>query len=43
VDLAISSDPEEMAGVEFIGLFDCKMVLVASSAHPLAKKVDLSD
>lgn len=38
VDLVISSDPEEIDGVEFIELFDYKAVFVAASAHPLAKK-----
>jgi LysR family transcriptional regulator for metE and metH len=38
VDLVISSDPEEIAGVEFIELFDYRAVFVASSTHPLAAK-----
>ncbi|MEH6830881.1 LysR substrate-binding domain-containing protein [Sulfitobacter sp.] len=38
VDLVISSDPEEIAGVEFIELFDYKAVFVAASTHPLAQK-----
>ncbi len=38
VDLVVSSDPEEIAGVEFIELFDYKAVFVASSTHPLAQK-----
>lgn len=38
VDLVISSDPEEIAGVEFIELFDYRAVFVAASTHPLAQK-----
>lgn len=38
VDLVVSSDPEEMAGVTFIELFDYAPVFVASSHHPLAAK-----
>lgn len=38
VDLVVSSDPEEIDGVEFAPLFDYEPVFVASSAHPLAKK-----
>jgi LysR family transcriptional regulator for metE and metH len=38
VDLVVSSDPEDMAGVEFVELFDYAPVFVASSAHPLAAK-----
>ncbi len=38
VDLVVSSDPEEIAGVEFIELFDYAPVFVASSQHPLARK-----
>ncbi|MEP4198865.1 MAG: LysR family transcriptional regulator [Aliishimia sp.] len=38
VDLVVSSDPEELPGVEFIELFDYAPVFVASSSHPLAKK-----
>ena len=34
----ISSDPENLAGVEFISLFDYAPVFVASSKHPLASK-----
>lgn len=45
VDLVVSSDPEEIAGVEFVELFDYNAVFVASSAHPLASKpfVDATD
>ncbi|MQQ09935.1 LysR family transcriptional regulator [Epibacterium sp. SM1979] len=45
VDLVVSSDPEEIAGVTFIELFDYKAVFVASSQHPLAEKpfVDAED
>jgi len=38
VDLVVSSDPEVIAGVEFIELFDYAPVFVASSHHPLAAK-----
>jgi LysR family transcriptional regulator for metE and metH len=38
VDLVVSSDPEDLPGVEFIELFDYAPVFVASAAHPLAKK-----
>lgn len=38
VDLVVSSDPEDIAGVEFIELFDYKPVFVASAQHPLAAK-----
>ncbi|MEP4035683.1 LysR family transcriptional regulator [Pseudophaeobacter sp.] len=38
VDLVVSSDPEDIPGVDFIELFDYKSVFVASSHHPLAKK-----
>jgi LysR family transcriptional regulator for metE and metH len=38
VDLVVSSDPEELDGVDFTGLFDYEPVFVASSQHPLAAK-----
>ncbi len=38
VDLVVSSDPEDIAGVEFIELFDYAPVFVASKDHPLAQK-----
>ncbi|OED49782.1 XRE family transcriptional regulator [Rhodobacteraceae bacterium (ex Bugula neritina AB1)] len=38
VDLVVSSDPEDIAGVEFIELFDYNAVFVASAQHPLAAK-----
>ncbi|MFW8634116.1 LysR family transcriptional regulator [Cribrihabitans pelagius] len=38
VDLVVSSDPEDIPGVDFIELFDYKPVFVASSHHPLAEK-----
>ncbi|WP_170349338.1 MULTISPECIES: LysR family transcriptional regulator [Ruegeria] len=38
VDLVVSSDPEELPGIEFIELFDYDAVFVASSSHPLAQK-----
>ncbi len=45
VDLVISSDPEDLAGVEFVELFDYEAVFVAASSHPLAQKpyVDAAD
>jgi LysR family transcriptional regulator for metE and metH len=45
VDLVVSSDPEDLAGVEFVELFDYAPVFVAASTHPLAEKpyVDASD
>ncbi|WP_299659340.1 LysR family transcriptional regulator [uncultured Ruegeria sp.] len=39
VDLVVSSDPEDLPGVEFIELFDYQAVFVAASSHPLADKV----
>ncbi|MCR8828120.1 LysR family transcriptional regulator [Pseudosulfitobacter koreensis] len=38
VDLVVSSDPEELAGVEFLELFDYAPVFVASKDNPLASK-----
>ena len=38
VDLVVSSDPEELPGVEFVELFDYAPVFVAASIHPLAQK-----
>lgn len=38
VDLVVSSDPEDLPGVEFVELFDYKAVFVAASTHPLAEK-----
>jgi len=45
VDLVVSSDPEDFAGVEFVELFDYAPVFVASSTHPLAQKpyIDAAD
>lgn len=45
VDLVVSSDPENLPGVEFKHLFDYKPVFVASANHPLAQKdwVDAED
>ncbi|MGR3617077.1 MAG: LysR family transcriptional regulator [Paracoccaceae bacterium] len=37
VDLVVSSDPEDIPGVEFIELFDYAPVFVASAQHPLAQ------
>ncbi|MCG6558750.1 LysR family transcriptional regulator [Ruegeria sp. 1NDH52C] len=38
VDLVVSSDPEDIPGVEFVELFDYNAVFVAASTHPLAEK-----
>ncbi|WP_109566434.1 LysR family transcriptional regulator [Jannaschia seohaensis] len=38
VDLVVSSDPEDLPGIEFAPLFDYEPVFLASSAHPLAAK-----
>ncbi|TNF18174.1 MAG: LysR family transcriptional regulator [Rhodobacteraceae bacterium] len=38
VDLVVSSDPEDLAGVDFTELFDYAPVFVASKDHPLAAK-----
>ncbi|MEL7116004.1 MAG: LysR family transcriptional regulator [Pseudomonadota bacterium] len=38
VDLVVSSDPEDLEGVDFTALFDYEPVFVASAQHPLAKK-----
>ncbi len=38
VDLVVSSDPEDLPGVEFVELFDYNAVFVAASTHPLADK-----
>ena len=38
VDLVVSSDPEDLPGIEFKPLFDYEPVFVASSLHPLAQK-----
>ncbi|ETX16130.1 transcriptional regulator [Roseivivax halodurans JCM 10272] len=45
VDLVVSSDPEDLAGVEFTPLFDYEPVFVAASTHPLAQKgwIDAED
>ncbi len=45
VDLVVSSDPEDLPGVEFVELFDYAPVFVAASTHPLAKKafIDAED
>ncbi|SDW68394.1 LysR family transcriptional regulator, regulator for metE and metH [Ruegeria halocynthiae] len=45
VDLVVSSDPENLPGVEFIELFDYQAVFVAASSHPLAEKpfIDAED
>ncbi|MEP6065614.1 MAG: LysR family transcriptional regulator, partial [Paracoccaceae bacterium] len=38
VDLVVSSDPEQLTGVEFVELFDYAPVFVAARQHPLAQK-----
>ncbi|MEL7099956.1 MAG: LysR substrate-binding domain-containing protein [Pseudomonadota bacterium] len=38
VDLVVSSDPEDLPGVDFVELFDYAPVFVASKDHPLAAK-----
>ncbi len=38
VDLVISSDPENLDGVEFMPLFDYEPVFVAAARNPLAQK-----
>ncbi|MGB7318675.1 MAG: LysR family transcriptional regulator [Planktotalea sp.] len=45
VDLVVSSDPENIKGVEFSHLFDYSPVFVASAQHPLAAKpyIDAQD
>lgn len=45
VDLVISSDPEDLPGVEFKPLFDYEPLFVASSQHPLASRphIDAED
>jgi LysR family transcriptional regulator, regulator for metE and metH len=42
VDLVISSDPEEMAGITFHPLFDYEPQLVAAAANPLAEKAEIA-
>lgn len=38
VDVVISSDPENLAGVTFVPLFSYNPVFVAAASHPLAQK-----
>ncbi len=38
VDLVVSSDPEDLEGVDFTALFDYEPVFVASAQNPLAAK-----
>lgn len=38
VDLVVSSDPEEIEGINFIPLFDYEPRFVAAATHPLAAK-----
>ena len=42
VDLVISSDPEQMAGITFHPLFDYEPQLVASADNPLAEKTEIA-
>lgn len=42
VDLVISSDPEELPGVDFTPLFDYEPVFVASSQHRLAARAHVT-
>lgn len=45
VDLVVSSDPENLDGVDFTPLFDYEPIFVASAQNPLAKKefIDAED
>lgn len=45
VDLVVSSDPEDLAGIEFTELFEYSPVFVAAGHHPLAEKayIDAED
>ena len=38
VDLVVSSDPEDLSGIEFKPLFDYEPLFVAAAGHPLAKR-----
>ncbi|MFT7596325.1 MAG: LysR family transcriptional regulator for metE and metH [Paracoccaceae bacterium] len=38
VDLVVSSDPEDLPGIDFVELFDYAPVFVAAAQHPLAAK-----
>ena len=38
VDLVVSSDPEEIEGVQFVPLFDYEPRFIAAAGHPLAGK-----
>ena len=38
VDLVVSSDPENLDGVDFTALFDYEPVFVAAASHPLGAK-----
>ena len=38
VDLVVSSDPENLPGIDFTPLFDYEPVFVAAASHPLAAK-----
>ncbi|WP_121062767.1 LysR family transcriptional regulator [Chachezhania antarctica] len=45
VDLVVSSDPEDLPGIEWVELFDYAPVFVAAASHPLAAKtyIDAAD
>ena len=45
VDLVISADPEELAGIEFHELFTYEPIFIASRNHPLSKRpyIDAED
>lgn len=45
VDLVVSSDPEDLPGVDFTPLFDYEPVFICSNQHPLAQKdyIEASD
>ncbi|MBT9383158.1 LysR family transcriptional regulator [Pseudooceanicola sp. CBS1P-1] len=38
VDVVLTSDPEDLAGITFVPLFDYSPVFVAAATHPLAAK-----
>ena len=42
VDLVVSSDPEDMDATDFTPIFDYEPVFLASSAHPLADKSEIT-
>lgn len=42
VDLVVSSDPEDMDATDFTPIFDYEPVFLASAAHPLADKSEIT-